>query len=94
MVLGTMFITNLTFAELFFAITLAWLLVVIWQRCVDNFTFRTLKLDKKSTWQTFIIALVATGIFLAFVFCFNSILGPVETDLGGSPFTDANREIV
>lgn len=84
MPLGTMFIADLSFVEMLFVIVLGWILVALWQRCIDNLTFNSLKLNKDSTYHTFIIALVATIIFLLFVFSFNSILGDiVESDVTG-----------
>lgn len=88
MVLGDLFITDLSYVDMLFVIVLGWILVQLWQRPIDNFTFNTLQLNKDSVYHTFIIALVATAIFLVFVFNFDSILGNiVENDVSGNPLT-------
>lgn len=71
--LGGRFLTNLTFVETLFVILLGWILVALWQRLIDNFTFNTLGLNEDSAYHTFIIALVATIIFVIFIFTFPSI---------------------
>ncbi|CAH6418151.1 Hypothetical protein HVR_LOCUS26 [uncultured virus] len=84
MPLGTKFVEDMSFVEMLFVIVLGWILVALWQRCIDNLTFNSLGLNKDSTYHTFVIALVATTIFLVFVFTFNSILGDVvESDIAG-----------
>lgn len=84
MVLGDLFVRDLSFVDMLLVIVLGWILVDLWKRPIDNFTFGTLGLNKNSTYHTFIIAIVATAIFLTFVFNFDSILGNiVEADIGG-----------
>lgn len=85
MALATKFMSDYNFVDYLFAIVMGWLLVALWQRFVDNLTYRTLRLDKDSTFHTFMIALVTTCIFLTFVFLFDSILGNiVESSEPGS----------
>lgn len=84
MPLGKQFVRDMTFVELLFVIVLGWILVELWHKTIDNFTFTTLSLNEKSTYHTFIIALVATSVFLVFVFSFDSIMGNiVESDIAG-----------
>lgn len=84
MVLANSFISELNFVEVLLAIILGWILVDLWQRCIDNFTFNTLKLNKNSTYHTFVIAAIATTIFLVFTFTFENIFGNlVEQDIEG-----------
>lgn len=84
MVLGNLLITDITYVDLLFVIVLGWILVVLWQRPIDNFTYITLGLNKDSTYHTFVIALIATAIFLAFVFSFDSILGNIVENSTGT----------
>jgi hypothetical protein len=87
MVLGDLFIRDLSYVDMLFVVTLGWLLVQLWQRPVENLAYNTLGLNKDSTYHTFIVALVATAIFLVFVFNFDSILGNiVENDITGNNF--------
>lgn len=81
-------VQDLTFAELLFVLLIGWVLVSLWQRFLDNLAFNTLGLDEDSTYQTFIIALVATTIFLLFIFSFNNIYGGlVESTITGGAVT-------
>lgn len=84
MALANTFVQDLNFVEMLFVIILGWILVALWQRTIDNFTFNSLGLNKDSTYHTFIIAIVATTIFLLFVFSFDNIFGNlVESDIAG-----------
>ena len=75
MSLGAKYVKDLTYIEMLVVIILGWILVALWQRCIDNFTFNSLKLNKDSTYHTFIIALVSTIIFISFVFSFEDVVG-------------------
>ena len=75
MSIGTAYVKDLTFIDILIVIIFSWVLVNLWQRWIDNFTFGTLKLKKESTYHTFVIALVCTVVFIVFVFSFNSLLG-------------------
>lgn len=87
MVLGNLFLTDLSYVDMLFVITLGWLLVQLWQRPLENFAYNSLGLNKDSTYHTFIVALVATAIFLVFVFNFDAILGNiVQDDVTGNSF--------
>lgn len=91
MVLGNLFITDLSYVDMLFVITLGWILVQLWQRPIENFAYNSLGLNKDSVYHTFIVALVATAIFLIFVFNFDAILGNiVENDVTGNNFTPPN----
>lgn len=59
---GTIFIILLVL------ILIAWILVALWTKFLDNFCYRTLGLDEKSSVHTFIVALVVTLILVAFIF--------------------------
>jgi hypothetical protein len=45
----------------------AWTLVTRWDLVIDNFAYRTLGHNKKSTWQTFIVALFATALIILLI---------------------------
>jgi len=78
------FIQNASLLEVLVIIILGWTLVPLWQRFIENLSFNTLGLNRDSTYQTFIIALVATVIFLSFTFTFDTIYGNIiESDIGG-----------
>lgn len=81
MVVAQQFVQDLTAIEFLLVIILAWVLVPLWQRFIDNLSFQTLGLDTDSTYQTFIIALVTTVIFFVFIFAFNDITaGIIQTE--------------
>lgn len=74
-------IDQISYFEFLIAIVLGWILVALWQRAIDNFTFRTLGLSPESTFHTFLIAALFTAIFLLYVFTFSTGSGDlVETD--------------
>src|ERR1700758_1687653 len=81
---ATTSVQDLDFITLLVGIILGWILVSLWTRVIDNLSFNTLKLDKHSTYHTCVIALVATSIFLAFIFNFNALVsGVLESDTSG-----------
>ncbi len=67
-------VAGITFIDLLVIILLGWILVPLWQRYIDNLTFNTLGLDKDSSYQTLIIALVGTVLFVVFTFSFDAVL--------------------
>jgi len=79
------FLQDISYLDFLFTIVLGWILVVLWQRTLDNFTFQTLALNDKSVYHTFVIALVATIIFLTFVFTFNDMLNNIVGNDRNSP---------
>ena len=83
MALGDKFLQEISYIDLLVVIIFGWILVALWQRVIDNFTFNSLGLNKESTYQTFVIALLATTIFLVFVFTFDAVLGNIVESGGG-----------
>lgn len=75
MSLGDKYVNNITFIEMVFGIVLGWIIVTLWQRCIDNFTFNYLGLNRASTYQTGIIALTITVLFISFIFIFQDLSG-------------------
>lgn len=73
--LSRKFFSDVSFLEVLFVILIGWMLVALWQRSLDNFTFHTLGLSRDSTLQTTVIAVVMTVAFVAFVFLFDSVFG-------------------
>ena len=67
------------FFVVFLVIIMSWVLVDLWGRWFNNFTFNTLKLDPKSSYHTFIIALAATIIIVAVIIYLKTL---------GLPFQD------
>lgn len=61
-------VAEATFIEAMLAIIIAWILVALWQRVIDNFAYNRLGLDHNSTFHAFIVALVATVILISFTF--------------------------
>ncbi len=55
------------FTLIFLAIVIGWILVSLWSRTLDNFTYGLLGLNPDSTWDAIIIALAVTIIFIALI---------------------------
>ena len=90
------FLSELTFVESLFLIIFGWLLVELWQRVIDNFTFNAIKLNRESTYHTFIIALATSVLFLTFIFGFENFAADfvetgIETGGGIPPPTDVDN---
>lgn len=63
----------LMFTWIFLLFIFSWISVAVVGRALDNFTFTTLKLNEKSTFQTTIIAFVVVAIEIATIYYFNSV---------------------
>jgi hypothetical protein len=63
---------EITFITIVLIIVVAWILVVLWTRFIENFAFGTLRLDGNSTWHARIVAIVATVFFFALVWMIDS----------------------
>lgn len=91
MPIGSRFLSDVIYVELLFVIVLGWILVNVWQRVIDNVAYRALKLDDKSVFHTFIVALTLTAIFLVFIFSFDDIRADIiESD--NSPIQPPKEE--
>nr|QBK90323.1 MAG: hypothetical protein LCPAC103_00040 [Pithovirus LCPAC103] len=69
------------FISLLFAIIISWILVALWTRTVENFTFGTLGLDGDSTVHSLIVAVAASIIFFMLVWTldqYDVIIGGIE----------------
>jgi hypothetical protein len=72
------------FIIIFLAIVIGWILVALWSRVLDNFTYGYLGLNQDSTWDAVIIALAITVIFIAFIWVvdiYNLIPGGIDQDV-------------
>lgn len=87
MSLGDKYIENITFVEMVFGIVLGWIIVTLWQRCLDNFTFNYLGLNRASTYQTGIIAFTFTILFVSFIFIFQNLSGGIIEQSIGNDFS-------
>lgn len=77
-------ISEFTFVEALFAIIIAWTLVSLWVRFIDNLAYRTLKLNPVSAFHALVVALTVTAIFIIFTYSAEStvsniIIGTTET---------------
>lgn len=72
------------FIQVLFAVIVGWILVNLWQRVLDNFTFKTLKLNENSLYHTGIIAITFTVIFFIFLYLFNDIFNVISKQDSGS----------
>ena len=75
MVLANTFVQNTTLSDLLIVVILGWTLVPLWSRYIDNLTFNSMGLNIKSTYQTLIIAIITTALFLVFVYTFDTATG-------------------
>ena len=59
--------SEITFITIVLAIVIAWILVAVWTRVIENLAFGTLGLNGDSFWHAVIVAIVVTVLFLVFV---------------------------
>ena len=90
--------SEVTFITVVLAIVVAWILVALWTRVIENITFGTLHLNGDSSWHAFIVAFTVTVIFLVTVWMIDQygiIPGGLETDIEGieSPVTRAQQVV-
>lgn len=78
---------DLTYSEIIVGIVIALILVSLWQRAIENWLFETLRIDRKSTFQTLIVAVAFTAVFFIFINAISSIARDVV--LGVSKTTAA-----
>ena len=65
--------SELLFFWIFLIIIFSWILIDLYGRWLNNFTFVTLGLDEKSPWQTFVIAITVTAIIFTCIIFLKSI---------------------
>ena len=77
------------FAIIFLSIIIGWIVVALWTRVIDNFSFEVLGLDDSSAWDTLLIALFVSVAFITFIWVidrYGIVPGGVERDVEDQPF--------
>lgn len=69
---------NVTFFNLIIGYTIASMLVVLWQRVLDNFCTTQLKLNLNSTGVCFVVAMLITFCLFAYSFIVGNIVEDIE----------------
>lgn len=72
------------FLIILFAIIIGWILVALWTRVIENFSYGTLGLNERSTWQTILVAITITLLFtigIVLVDQYNLVPGGVIEDI-------------
>lgn len=75
------------FTIIFLAIVIGWILVALWSRTLDNFSYGYLGLNPDSTWDAVIIALAITIIFIALIWVvdqYDLVPGGIGQDIESS----------
>ena len=63
------------------------ILVVLWVRFINNFTFHFLKLNENSALISFLIAIIATGVLVGYIFILDdSVSGQLKSHMSGLSF--------
>jgi hypothetical protein len=70
-------IESISYIGVFWGIIISWILMYIWQRWIDLFLFTTLKLDRNSPYQLFIIAITITIMLLLITMGINILTSDV-----------------
>lgn len=84
--------SEITFVTIIIAIIIAWTLVAFWTRFLENLAFGTLNLNGNSSWHSFIVAIVITIFFFAFIWMIDRYdivpggLEPEAESIGGEFF--------
>ena len=76
--------SEVNFITLLIFVIVAWILIALWARTVENLFFETWNLDGESFWQAFIVALSVTIVFLAtvwFIDQLNLVPGSLTEDI-------------
>ena len=76
--------TTTDFLIILLAIVVGWILVALWTRVIDNFTYIVLGLDERSAWHAMIVALTVTFIFviaIGLIDQYNLVPGGVTPDI-------------
>lgn len=56
------------FILLFIVIIFSWIIISLWGKVIDNFSYITMGMERQSTWNAFIIAMIVTIIFILIVY--------------------------
>ncbi len=78
------------FTIIFLSIIIGWIVVALWTRVIDNFSFEVLGLNDSSTWDTFLIAIFVSITFITFIWVidrYGIVPGGVQQEVeGDEPF--------
>ncbi len=64
---GDTSLSQQVFLVVFLAIVIGWIIIALWTRTLDNFTYNYLRMNDHSTWDTLLIAIAITLIFITIV---------------------------
>jgi len=64
---------ELDYVEILFGVIIAWVLIALWQRVIENVAYTTLRLNPKSAFHALLVAIVVTAIFLVLITSVDSI---------------------
>ncbi len=87
-------LNEMLFIWIFFIFIFSWILVELWTRWLDNFTYITLKLDKNSPMHTFVIALVVSAFIITMIIYLKTCNCDVQSsifDIDGSRNNSENH---
>lgn len=84
--------SDLTFSQIIIGIVIALILVTLWTRALENWLFVSLCIDKKSTFQTLVIAVAFTIIFFYFLSVVSSFTRGVILGTNGTSSGTTNTE--
>lgn len=91
---------ELLFVLIFILFIFSWISVEVVGRALNNFTFRTLKLDENSTFHTSVIAFVVLFIELTLIYYFKNIGIPIydpiftdNTNVATMPLNGSKKEV-
>jgi len=73
MTLATFRLSELSYGEVVLGVIIAWVLVALWQRVVENTAYTGLRLDPKSPFHALLVACVMTAIFFVLLTSVNSL---------------------
>lgn len=74
---------KIKFIEILMLVVFLWILVDLYGKALNTFTYSYLKLDPENAWHAFIIALTVTAIILAFIFTNTEIGEKIEQQITG-----------
>lgn len=80
-------ISQIVFTIIFVAIVVGWIVVALFTRALDNFTFHVLNLNDKSFWDTLLIAVFMLIFFSVFVWVidiYNLVSGGLRSQYAGA----------
>jgi hypothetical protein len=83
---------KIKFIEILMVIIFLWILIDLYGKALNTFTYSYLKLDPENAWHAFVIALAVTGIILAFLFTNTDIGNKLEDQISG--YFDGGPDIV